>query len=585
MAANLIREYLDTIILMEGMNYEDMFSGYLHFFQGEELMLNSMKAKIKQEVLWAKKALVKNNRIVWYLRWYRLHLVTVSCVQYKTHDDESKAAFAKLKDYLSDLVREAEKHGASRAGEHARATITSYVREFLQHIFSLPVPSIQSYPLDWKPITVVTADLKRFEDVWKENANRLIPVTENEGTHVALDCGNGYKWVCLNKKYCDKEADAMGHCGNQYGATGDVIYSLRRLVKKGQATYWEPFLTFIVDKNKMLGESKGRGNDKPADRYHGCILQFLESDLVNGIKGGGYDPANNFETSDLTEDQQTALFDKKPMMAPIPWIYKHHGMSPALGERLKTTLEASDIPVIGWNKDYSHIRLYKFSNWTDIISSYGTREAISLLKSYEDGLGSWDFDVSDSEVRDLFNDLPQGSYPLIAQSIIKEEGEDAVNAWIEDNGLDFDPNDRDDVWDMMEHFDSEFKNHLEGCVSDGYQTGTEIEVQKALIASVRDGVSLGNDQYDISAEFDNPENKIVWDEECWLSMPVQQIILLLTDAELVEEVMRNGWFFDEKFTVQEPHYGFSGYDEDTAMERVFEEYPQFDPKPAEKMAA
>jgi hypothetical protein len=53
---------------------------------------------------------------------------------------------------------------------------------------------------------------------------------------------------------------------------------------------------------------------------------------------------------------------------------------------------------------------------------------------------------------------------------------------------------------------------------------------------------------------------------------------ILSNDELVEEIGRNGWFFDSEFKVEEPYYGFSGYDSDYALERVWDEYPDFRPQ-------
>jgi len=33
---------------------------------------------------------------------------------------------------------------------------------------------------------------------------------------------------------------------------------------------------------------KGRGNDKPAPKYHPYVVELLRHHLIRGIKGGGY---------------------------------------------------------------------------------------------------------------------------------------------------------------------------------------------------------------------------------------------------------------------------------------------------------
>lgn len=119
----------------------------------------------------------------------------------------------------------------------------------------------------------------------------------------------GYYWVSLNKGYCEKEGKAMGHCGNVGVREGDNIFSLRS--QNGDA-----HLTFIVNDQK-LGESKGRNNNKPSSRYHPQIMALLLGSwkgkpLIENIRGGGYQPENNFMVSDLSPENQKILLEKKP---------------------------------------------------------------------------------------------------------------------------------------------------------------------------------------------------------------------------------------------------------------------------------
>jgi hypothetical protein len=129
---------------------------------------------------------------------------------------------------------------------------------------------------------------------------------------VVLEWPNGWTWFDLERSGCSKEADAMGHCGNGSGNYGETILSLRKNVS---GDFWTPHLTFILDDNNMLGEMKGRNNDKPVSRYHPYIIALLKSDVVDGIKGGGYMPENNFSMRDLDDDVRKELCKEKPGLA------------------------------------------------------------------------------------------------------------------------------------------------------------------------------------------------------------------------------------------------------------------------------
>lgn len=115
---------------------------------------------------------------------------------------------------------------------------------------------------------------------------------------------DGWKWVALDRGYCSKEGQAAGHCGNVGSKGGDNIYSLR---DKDNVVH----LTFI-NNGGILGEMKGRGNSKPAQKYHDAIIKLLLSNYVGAVEGGGYASENNFSLHDLTDQQFKYIKSQKP---------------------------------------------------------------------------------------------------------------------------------------------------------------------------------------------------------------------------------------------------------------------------------
>ena len=123
--------------------------------------------------------------------------------------------------------------------------------------------------------------------------------------------GNKMAWWNLNASKSAAEGKALGHCGNEGGDSDDNINSLRTTHRIGGKTYHEPHLTFVVNADGDFGQMKGRGNTKPADRYHGAIKKLL---LATGSapKGGGYLPEENFHIDDLSDEHQKEIFEKRP---------------------------------------------------------------------------------------------------------------------------------------------------------------------------------------------------------------------------------------------------------------------------------
>tara|TARA_Y100000034_G_scaffold38278_1_gene46996 strand:+ start:17752 stop:19362 length:1611 start_codon:yes stop_codon:yes gene_type:complete len=126
----------------------------------------------------------------------------------------------------------------------------------------------------------------------------------------------GWKWVDLEVPHCPEEAEAMGHCGNSGYGEGDNLLSLRD--PEGYA-----HLTFVVN-DGFLGESKGRVNQKPSEKYHDPIVELLKTDQVHAVKGGGHEAHNNFYMSDLNDDRKKALEHKKHLSDPLGHVFEKY---------------------------------------------------------------------------------------------------------------------------------------------------------------------------------------------------------------------------------------------------------------------
>ena len=152
----------------------------------------------------------------------------------------------------------------------------------------------------------------------KDASNLLKP---DDKTKKLIDLGNGWGWYDLGKGYDEAEGSAMAHCGNinakdkeheeDHPNHHDRILSLRKEHNIDGETYHEPRLSFI-ENNGYIGESKGFGNSKPAEKYHDAIIQLLRHPRIKENIGGGYAPNNNFYLNDLPKDKLDKLLKDKP---------------------------------------------------------------------------------------------------------------------------------------------------------------------------------------------------------------------------------------------------------------------------------
>lgn len=286
----------------------------LPMFDNVLQLLPNTKNIIEQEVKWAREALEREDRVIWYLRFLQLSILA------KASEEDSAIGQA-----VDKKIQQMSKKSGASVGE-IKSSLSMFmdgsVKRYLTHFLSMPIAGVQQYTFGWQTASKIYDDFKQLEEDWREDQERTVePDPEAE---VVIDFGDGYAWYNLNKAYCSREANAMGHCGNApRQRSTDTILSLRRQQKVGDEVVLTPVLTFILDYNGLLGEMKGRGNDKPAERYHKYIIPLLLHDIVNGIKGGGYLPEHNFRLSDLDEDVVEELIEKKPeLQGPVHLIRK-----------------------------------------------------------------------------------------------------------------------------------------------------------------------------------------------------------------------------------------------------------------------
>jgi hypothetical protein len=291
-------------------NYDEMFNGVLKilpeaFPLAPEYQADA-KSEIKQEIQWAKQHLKKQDRIVWFLRWFRLGLLQ------RLAQNKPNLVQAWVRPEAERMGKITGK-GAEEAMAEARHPAS---KSNLDHFMGTPAAEIQNTVWDAQTPGELLKHFSDIEKTWKEEARKYLEPME--GDEVAVQFRDGWAWWKLGRGYCSEEAAAMGHCGNVAGKHNldERILSLRRPVKRGAETRWEPHLTFILDGDGYIGEMKGRGNEKPSERYHSYIAALLEQPWVKGIKGGGYKPSHNFSLDDLELKKYDRLKQVNPNLLP-----------------------------------------------------------------------------------------------------------------------------------------------------------------------------------------------------------------------------------------------------------------------------
>lgn len=293
---SLLEKYIveQSRLLLEGRKerYMDMFKKIIE----ED---SSFKAPILSRIEDAINFLKKDDRIIWYL--LRLKISYIDFIVEKNYDPSFREQM---------MAERRSIINKTKSSDYEIENIENILEE-LQHSLSLPIQQIQNYIFKISDQWFAIRDyFTKLEEEWKKKTKGKIKTSEYEGKDwkTLIKFPDGKVWILLNQNQCSLEARAMGHCGNAGDPRpGERILSLRTL----KNDEWEVHLTFILDSNGMLGEMKGRGNDKPAERYHPYIVKLLEDPIVKGIKGGGYLENNNFSLDDLPEEVKEKLLNEK----------------------------------------------------------------------------------------------------------------------------------------------------------------------------------------------------------------------------------------------------------------------------------
>ena len=390
-------------ILQEAQNYEGMFNDILKLNADPRL-----RHQITQDIDWARKILRKNDRIVWFLRWMKLWL-------------SSTVATSGI---AAALQQQNQRFGTTYAPGDLIGSPA--LKQQLENFMSLPIPEIQNYVFRAESPRGLFDLFAKYEAAWRqrieEERSLITPEDEDE---ILIEFQDGFAWWLLPRGGCPVEADAMGHCGNVPSERpGDRILSLRRRVRRGDVERWYPVATFILDADGQLGEMKGRGNDKPAPKYHPYIVELLRHHMIQGVKGGGYMAENNFAMADLDPETREQLIAAKPELKGLLGYYEDEGMTDRVLGMLGDQLQARNLPEYEhYDADKRDFILSTYRDLEQFVSNNGDEileQLLALRERAEDAhsdMLSAKADLNDETLRGFLEMLPDRAFADISNSV------------------------------------------------------------------------------------------------------------------------------------------------------------------------
>jgi len=569
-------------LLVLAVDYHQMFKALL-------AKVPSIKANVDREIAWAKDKLRKQDRITWYLRWVRLHLI---------HDLETYGGINPPRDTgipPGTTEKELKALGA-KAGktytEHDLMIDLPQIKSQLQHFMGIQDNAIQSKQFGYETPNELLVELHNLEEAYKaetkENERLLEP---HEGDEVFVKFGNGWAWWALGRGYCPEEAKAMGHCGNVGEVTGDQILSLREPRKKGAKTYWEPNLTFIFDRaTGLLGEMKGRGNEKPAARYHPYIVTLLKDPRIKGIKGGGYEPSHNFAMADLPEAERAELEKEKPALMTLMRYLAKQGINPERRDRsvqfddftIKKTTALLALDPSQYDAARKGFVIGEWDNLGDFVEQNGDRTAKWIISAERGGEDiTLDYSADKKERLELFGQMPPNVIHNIGLSL-EQDYPDELKDFVEEQGgaaeFEWEPDQEGDVSDFLEYLDSDLG--IETAVMDAlgtaYLYASESGMRGEMSKALEDAVKDASDKHERLA--------IVWENGGMWDGKISALLKLADAVEMAatsEESGDLGYYpgddslereLLDSLEVKVGEQDFSGWDKNAAIEYMKNEY-------------
>lgn len=399
--------------LMEASQVDALFSDeFIRLLDELEVMKHFQqhepKLYIKNHLKEAKQILRKQDRVIWFAKHLKYFLMNRLYVQTK------RSIYKEYRDEVFDFIeKEAKKwneknnqpkfkFNKTQAYEQEDVYDPRDILEALEHYYSLGIPEIDDVQLLKQSPKDIFDEFEEVEQEARlnmEEEGRFIP-DRDDGSEIFLKIEPDLMWINLKKPYCEEEGRAMGHCGNrprQY--SGDTILSLRELHRRMGEDWWKPVATFILNSDGYLTEMKGFGNQKPSEQYHDAIVELLLDNRIEGIKGGGYLPENNFNLFDLGNEEAFELIGEKPSLASL---YDYVVFIGDVDEVVMKTIarEHGDDAV---DTDYNLFRIYQFDDMGEFIYRFGD---IDIKQAYDIAVGE--------------------DYPIAAEKVYKDDLESAL---------------------------------------------------------------------------------------------------------------------------------------------------------------
>ena len=173
----------ETLLLQEARKdrYLDMFAGIFNSVDSD-----SLKREVAIAVKWAMDTLKTDDKIVWYLTWYRIKLVTFGILRFVDAVDSSKFSndkkFNKIKAKYTKKISDELNIDVDRLYQLLSSDSVDNIKNYLNHFYSQDVNEFNDVEFNLsKTPQVAFRELRRIEsDLYKDKVEATFTAEDGQ---------------------------------------------------------------------------------------------------------------------------------------------------------------------------------------------------------------------------------------------------------------------------------------------------------------------------------------------------------------------------------------------------------------------
>jgi hypothetical protein len=258
----------------------------------------------------------------------------------------------------------------------------------------------------------------------------------------------------------------------------------------------------------------------------------------------------------LSPEQLARIIEVRPDLVGVYALWRVVGDTPEVREKIGEKFEEIGKSVT-FTKD--GIVCETFATVDDFVDEYGS-EFMKRVHNEFNGAGefNYDYNVDNDEAEELFKKLPEKYKKWIGNQIAATYGEDQY-------GDEIDPDNAEQVWDVLTEQDDDILMTLRHAVMSGLETGAQDEMHDDYIGALKKAAQDTPVTVHYTMYEHEGKQRITLDSPVTLTMTVAHAARICDDEDALSDIENQGWLGKE-IEIDEPYNGWSGYSDESALD-------------------